>query len=384
MYSYLDKIDKEITLKVSTQCLTDHECIIYAKDYFSFRKYLIKNGKKFIEFPFISAFGIKAQTKDIVTFAKNKIVTYITKNAKVSTLSFVAKQTLNVGAFYSRGIYGDGGVIAIIDTGIAPHLDFVIPKNRIIKFVDLINGRNTPYDDNGHGTMVTSLACGNGIVHNKKYSGISPKSQIVSIKAIESNGETSAIKILNAMQWVYDNRRKYNISVVCMSFGSEPAESFDPLVAGAESLWNSGLCVVVAAGNSGPNKSSIRSPGISSKVITIGGFNDRQDLDDLKPHKYAVADFSSRGPVGNISKPDLVAPAVNIVGANAAGGYTTMSGTSVATPLIAGISALMTSNRPYITPDQIKMRLVRCCNKISEDQNEDGFGMIDCERLFKN
>ena len=177
--------------------------------------------------------------------------------------------------------------------------------------------------------------------------------------------------------------RKYNIKIVCMSFGSEPAEKYDPLVVGAESLWNSGVCVVVAAGNSGPDKSSIRSPGISRKVITVGGFDDRKSNDNQSKN-YTVADFSSRGPVGNIYKPDLVAPAVNIVGANRLGGYTTMSGTSVATPFIAGIASLMTSKYPRLTPDQIKIRIVRCCTKISFDQNEDGFGVVDCGRLFKN
>jgi serine protease AprX len=383
MYNFLDKIDKCIVDKVTAQSISYHECIVYSKDYFLFRKHLIKSGKEFCEFPFISAFGIKANTKEIINFAKNKIVTYITRDTKVSTLSYIAKKSLKIDSFYAKGIYGDGGVVAIIDTGISPHLDFVMPYNRIIKFVDLINERETPYDDNGHGTMVTSLLCGNGLVHNKKYSGVSPMSKIVSIKAIEANGETSVTKILEAMQWIYNNKHKYNISVVCMSFGSEPAENYDPLVVGVESLWNSGVCVVVAAGNSGPDKSSIRSPGISRKVITVGGFDDRKSEEKNK-NEFVVADFSSRGPVGNIHKPDLVAPAVNLVGASRLGGYTIMSGTSVATPLIAGIAALMTSNRPHITPDQIKMRLVRCCNKISQDQNEDGFGVIDCSKLFVN
>lgn len=382
MYKHLAKIDKNILDKVYTQTNDLHDCIVYAKDYLTMKRNLICLGNPFKAYPFISAFSLKLTPKEIITLAKNRVVTYITKNAKVSACSFVSKKALHVDSFYKRGMYGDGGVVAIIDTGVHPHLDFVFPKNRIIKFVDLINHKDKPYDDNGHGTMVTSLACGSGIVHNKKYSGISPRSKIVVIKAIASNGETSSEKILEAMQWVYDNKRKYNISVVCMSFGSIPSDNYDPLAIGAESLWNSGICVVAAAGNSGPDKESIRSPGISRKIITVGGFDDKRKGDDIDAKRFAIADFSSRGPAGSFYKPDLVAPAVNIVGANASGGYVSMSGTSVATPLIAGIAALMTSKYPRISPDQIKVRLVRCCNKISDDQNEGGFGYIDCDKLF--
>jgi serine protease AprX len=355
---------------------------VYARDFFAFKKALKKEGKDFFEFPFISAFGIKLESKEIVTMAKNKVVLYITKNAEVSALCNVGKRVLNVDSFYTRGFDGDGGVVAVIDTGIFPHIDFVVPKNRILKFVDFVNNRKTPYDDNGHGTMVASIICGSGLLYNKKYAGVSPKSQVIALKAIESSGETTTAKILEAMQWVYDNRRKYNISVVCMSFGSDPTDSYDPLSVGAESLWNAGICVVAAAGNSGPSSESIKTPGISQKILTVGGIDDKRDNNDIMQERFEVADFSSRGPVGGIYKPDLVAPAVGIVGASNNGGYTIMSGTSVATPFIAGVASLLMAKYPKLTPDQIKIRLVKCCHKITKDQNADGFGLLDCNRLF--
>ena len=244
----------------------------------------------------------------------------------------------------------------------------------------MINDKKTPYDDNGHGTFVASIACGNGLAGAKQFSGISPKTKIVSIKALEANGETGAYKILEAMQWISDNYKKYNIRVVCMSFGASPIGKNDPLIVGAESLWNMGIVVVAAAGNSGPENHTIKAPGYSSKIITVGGLDDKRDEDNnFDASNFQIANFSSRGPAGIYFKPDLIAPAVNITGAcfNKDSGtfYVKMSGTSVATPMIAGICCLICSKYPNITPDQLKVRLLRTCKAISKNKNEEGFGL---------
>lgn len=383
MYSYLEKIDKSIYEVVTAESDKKCDCIVHTNNYFNFRSKLNQRKFEYIELPFISSFGIKLRLKEVISLAKCKIVSYISKSIKVFSQVFVSKKVLGLEAFYNRNMYGDGGTVAIIDTGIYPHIDFVIPRNRIKKFVDLINGLEKPYDDNGHGTMVASLVVGAGTMYMGKYSGISPKSDIIAIKAIESTGETASTKILQAMQWVYDNRLKYNIKVCCMSFGSNPSDGFDPLAVGAESLWRAGITVVAAAGNSGPELYSIKSPGINNRIITVGGIDDRRDGEEFDVSKFTVAEFSSRGPTKMGYKPDLVAPSVNIVGASNNGGYCEMSGTSVATPLIAGVCLLLSSKYPKISPDEIKVRLVRSCKKIA-DRNSSGFGLLDCKKLLQN
>ena len=107
----------------------------------------------------------------------------------------------------------------IIDTGIYPHVDFCLGKNRIIEFVDLINQNIVPYDDNGHGTFTAGVFCGNSIID--KYSGIDNNANIIVIKALNDVGETTTVKILQAVKWIIENKSKFNIKVVCMSFGSE-------------------------------------------------------------------------------------------------------------------------------------------------------------------
>ena len=386
--NYYKKISKELLFSVDLKSAGDKEydCIVYTNNYNKLKDVVNGEGKKkLFEYPFINALGLKLNEDEIFFLAKNNCVSYISKQTRVSAQIDVSKKIMKADNIFDLNKKSNFS-IAIIDTGISPLIDFVLPKNRIIKFVDLINNKHKPYDDNGHGTFVTSIACGSGLLSNKKYSGISPLSNIVSIKALDDKGETGAYKILEAMQWVYDNHKKYNIKVVCMSFGSNPADKTDPLVVGAEVLWNNGIAVVAAAGNSGPEQSTIKSPGISKKIITVGGLNDfRDEKGEYDEKKFQVAKFSSRGPVENrYFKPDLVAPAVNIVGADLYGSYSKMSGTSVATPMIAGICMLIYANNPTISTDQLKLRLIRSCKKISYSQNDDGFGLINVKKIFLN
>ncbi len=174
------------------------------------------------------------------------------------------------------------------------------------------------------------------------------------------------------MQWIYENHKALNIGVVCMSFGAESEANLDPLSSGAEALWKRGITVVAAAGNSGPDKSTIKSPGNNPHVITVGGL----DTNSLK-----VADFSSRGPTIYGHKPDLLAPAVEITScSNKRVPYTLMSGTSVATPIVAGICANIKSKWNNITNDQIKNYLLKNCTKITGEVDTEGAGYLN----FKN
>ena len=360
-----------------------NNCIIYANDYRKLKNQIEQKNIKVYEYPFINAIGAKLNSSQILKYAKQSCVTFISKQTRVSAQIATSKKILGIENFYNKNIYGKNTTIAIIDTGINPHLDFVLPENRIIKFVDLIGNKQTPYDDNGHGTFVASIACGNGFVSGKQLSGIAPEAKIISIKALENTGETGAFKILEAMQWVYDNKEKYNIKVVCMSFGSAPLSKNDPLVLGAETLWNIGITVVAAAGNSGPELQTIKSPGFSSKIITVGGLDDKRQEGDINLSNFEIANFSSRGPAGYYYKPDLIAPAVNIIGASSDNSfYTKMSGTSVATPMIAGICCLILSKYPYLTPDQLKVRLLRNCKQITGDKNLEGFGIANFDNFF--
>lgn len=380
----LKKIDPILIQSVRTENLADNQldCVVYSNNYFRTKNYLsnMQNCTIFGEFPFIKCFAVSICPSKIGILSSINHVSYIASQAKVFAQTSIAKQVMNIDLLANQGFAGKGITIAFIDTGIGSHLDFLVPKNRIILFKDFINHEEVPYDDNGHGTFVISVAAGSGLLSGRKYSGIAPEANIIALKALDSKGETGAFTILEAMQWVFDNHRKYNIKVVCMSFGSQPLESGDPLIAGAEALWNEGVIVVAAAGNSGPERETIKSPGVSSKIITVGALDDgRDDSGNFDRSKFKIAEFSSRGPAYNFFKPDLIASGVNLTCASNREKefYTKMSGTSVATPLIAGVSALLAEKFKNISPIDVKGLLIRNCTRLTGDRNMEGFGYFN-------
>ncbi len=376
----MQKIDPNLIKEVEllSNKKNNIECLLYSNNYDLTKKCL--NKFNYIEFPFIKAFGLKLNKDNILSFANFRHIDYITSETKVFTQINVAKKIISVENLYNQGFKGEGTTVAVIDTGIYPHVDFLFPKNKIICFKDFVNEKIYPYDDNGHGTFVAGMIGSSGNT-NKKYQGIAPNCNLISLKALDNNGETGAFTILQAMQWVFDNKEKYNIKVVCMSFGASPLQSNDPLLKGAEKLWNNGIVVVAAAGNSGPESETIKSPGISSRIITVGALDDnRTEKDEYMEELFTVADFSSRGPAFNFYKPDCLASGVNIKGLkNNKNLFTKMSGTSVATPIVAGVCALICQKYPQITPNQLKYLLLNHCSPILKNHNIEGYGIINAD-----
>lgn len=376
----LNKIDAKLLGKISVLELKDEcvEVVVLANDYNRLKILSDKYTRcqEILELPMIKAIAMKVSIKDLYQLASENSIRYISSSSKVCGLVYESKKVMNVSMLQSWAVDDERHTCVIIDTGIYPHIDFCLGRNRLIKFVDLIDSCLSPYDDNGHGTFVAGVLCGNSIIG--KYTGIDNKCNIIVIKALDGDGETSSIKILQAMQWVLDNKEKYNIKVVCMSFGSELSETSDPLVFGAEVLWNNGVVVVSAGGNSGPTKGTIMSPGGSRKVITVGAL-------DSSGKDIVIADFSSRGPALGHYKPDMLAPGVDIISADVFSEsghfYTKMSGTSVSTPMVAGICSLLLCINPRYTPDEIKYMLINSCVPISKDRNAEGYGRLDLSRI---
>ncbi len=341
--------------------------IIFANDFNSTKKFLDSNNYQYVPYRFANCFYLNADGMDINILSNQSHVEFIYSNPKVlaesSERDIIKLDNLTEGKYF-----GQNQTICFIDTGIYPHFDFLFPTSRIIKFIDLIDKKNEPYDDNGHGTFVAGIGCGNGII-NPNNKGIATLANIISIKALSSKGDSNSNVILDAMQWVYENHKAYKISVVCLSLGADVINESDPLSNGAEALWKRGITVVAAAGNSGPDKNTIKSPGNNPNIITVGAL----DISNM-----TVADFSSRGPTIYGHKPDLIAPAVDITACNnRLSPYTQMSGTSVATPIVAGICAIIKSKWPDMTNNDIKSFLLSHCTKITGDIDIEGAGYIN-------
>ncbi|MDQ0256862.1 serine protease AprX [Evansella vedderi] len=322
-------------------------------------------------------------------------------NRKVNALLDVAVESANARKVVRNGteLTGEGVTIAVVDTGVYEHEDL---SGRVIDFVDFINGQTEPYDDNGHGTHCAGDAAGNGSASGGIYAGPAPRANIIGVKVLNKQGAGSLESVMDGVDWCIsfnENNPDQKIDIINMSLGS-PAqhygeESDDPMVKIVNEAWEQGIVVCVAAGNEGPEAGTIASPGVSTKVITVGALDDRNTVDRSDDR---VADFSSRGPTiyGEV-KPDIVAPGVNIVSLRSPGSYLdklqkksriegeyiSLSGTSMATPICAGIVALLLEYNPQLTPDEVKGFLMEGTDLWRElDPNIYGSGYINAENTI--
>ncbi|RDW21403.1 serine protease [Oceanobacillus arenosus] len=285
--------------------------------------------------------------------------------------SFLDIASEQIGAVKVReqlNLTGKGVTIAVIDTGIHLHEDLTTPTNRIIAFHDFINGKTEPYDDNGHGTHCAGDAAGNGNLSNGKYTGPALEASIIGLKVLDEQGSGRLSTIIEGLEWCMDHKEEHNIRIISLSLGAPAYESFrdDPLSLAAQKAWHQGIVVCTAAGNSGPAAATISTPAINPFIITVGSADDLNTLDRTDD---LIADYSSRGPtIDSLIKPDIYAPGTNIISLLAPGSaiesqlpemiiddnYIQLSGTSMATPICAGIIALMLEANPNLSPNDIK------------------------------
>jgi len=245
---------------------------------------------------------------------------------------------------------GSGVGIAILDTGLSPSIDFTSPLNRIVAFKDFVNGLDICNDNNGHGTHVCGIACGNGNLSNKKYAGIAPGANLIVLKILDKSGRGSAATALSAIKWIIENKNKYNIRVANMSVGTSDRSINSSLIYAMYKAWDSGICLVTADGNAGSGNSSITTSGKNKKIITVGNFEiPSSSCDVTAPGIDITSCMSSNYSFGfnGRSKKKIVSPY-----------YIMMSGTSMSTPMVSGAAALLIEKYPKISPDEIKERIM--------------------------
>lgn len=240
-------------------------------------------------------------------------------------------------------------VAAVIDTGIdAGHVD--LDGGKVIAWKDWVGNKTTPYDDNGHGTHVSATLAGTG-EGNANYKGVAPGAALIGLKVLDANGEGTLSDVTAAIDWAVANKNIYNIRIISLSLGTdESSDGTDSTSVAINNAYNAGIVPVVAAGNSGPQKATIGSPGAAEKALTVGAFA------DVGEKGFFLGDFSSRGLTADgRMKPDICAPGVYITSAkaNSSNQYVTYSGTSMATPFTAGTAALMLDANPNLTPAQV-------------------------------
>lgn len=319
---------------------------------------------------------------------------------------------------YAAGYTGRGITAAVIDTGIGAHPD--LSGERLLFFRDFVNRRGMPYDDSGHGTHVCGILAGSGRLANGRWRGIAPECSLIVLKALDRNGDGEPADVMAALKWVLERRAEFNIRVVNLSFGASCEEGdadYRKLLFLVEQVWDAGICVVGAAGNLGPGKSTVTLPGCSNRIITVGASEE-----GMFANRY-----SGRGPGrGGSMKPDLVAPAGNIrslmplhyemrdgkayfTGRQGGGkgklpdaqswerllleerirrrlmmsGYAVKSGTSMSTPMVSGAVCLLLQKEPQLTAEEIKKRLWQSAWDLGLPKEQQGWGMLDIQKLLQ-
>jgi serine protease AprX len=303
---------------------------------------------------------------------------------------------------WKAGILGQGVDVALIDSGVAPVQGI---KDHLLYGPDLSfesQADNLRHLDTfGHGTHMAGIIAGRDSTidpghedeeFDKAFVGVAPKSRIVSIKVATSSGATDVSQVIAAIDWVVQHRNTdgLNIRVLNLSFGTDGTQSYvlDPVTYAAEVAWRKGIVVVVSAGNSNFGSNRLNNPAYDPFVIAVGA-DDTKGTND--PKDDIVPSWSARGLLSR--RPDLVGPGKSVVSLRSAGSALDLkhpearvgnsrffkgSGTSEAAAAVSGAAALLLSQRPSLTPDQVKYLLMSTAVTLPNTDSEgQGAGLIN-------
>ncbi|WP_214410042.1 S8 family peptidase [Sphaerisporangium fuscum] len=277
---------------------------------------------------------------------------------------------ISAPAAWAAGYDGSGTTVAVLDSGIdAAHPDLA---GKVVDARDF-TGENDVRDHHGHGTHVADTIAGSGAASGGRLKGVAPGAKLLNGRVLDADGSGSLSGIIDGMEWAVADK---HADIVNMSLGGP--EPGGPLTEAVDELTRRyGALFVVAAGNRGCD-ACVGSPGDAASALTVGAVDGSDRL----------ADFSSRGPAADFSvKPDVTAPGVGIVAARASGtslgepvdaSYTKLSGTSMATPHVAGAAALLRQARPGIRAGELKAVLMGSAERQDDTTvDQQGAGRVD-------
>jgi serine protease AprX len=360
-----------------------------------FKKFARKVGSESSSLDLINGVALELPNGVLKQLSKHPNVFRVHDDRPLKTHNYRTSVTVGARTVQDTlGYTGKGIGVAVIDSGVTTWHDDLTNKSsttypygnqRVRKFVDFVNGRTAPYDDNGHGSHVAGTITGNGYDSNGEKSGIAPDANIISLKVLDQNGVGTISNIIAALGWVANNASTYNIRVVNMSVGAPIRESYwtDPLTLAVKQVTDRGIVVVTAAGNLGKNAQGnlqwggITAPANAPWALTVGASS---TMGTLTRNDDEMAAFSSSGPtfIDFGAKPDLVAPGVGTISLATPGStfyankaaflfdgkvklgykpYLALSGTSMAAPVVSGTVALMLQANPSLTPNLVKALL---------------------------
>lgn len=249
---------------------------------------------------------------------------------------------------------GEGIKVGILDTGI--NIDHPDLAANFMGGINFVNPKKTCNDDNGHGTHVAGTVA--AISNEIGVIGVAPKAHLYAVKVLDRSGSGYLSDLIDGLDWCIKN----DIKVVNMSLGTTAdIQSFHEAITNA---YNHGITLVAAAGNEYPGP--VNYPAAYSKTIAVSAINESDQM----------AYFSCTG-----EEIDLAAPGVNILSTYKRGGYKILSGTSMATPHVTGVAALVLKESPGLSPDEVKSTLKRRAEWLNGlTLQQQGAGLVDAQK----
>jgi serine protease AprX len=338
------------------------------------------------ELDIIHAYVADIPARAISALSAHPLVVRVSHDRQVVGAMQRTAATIGAASIHDTFGYDGAGVgVAIIDSGVTPWHDDLASGDggqRVVRFVDVVRNRLRPYDDYGHGTHVAGVIAGNGFDSGGARTGIAPRAHLMVLKVLDNEGNGRISDVIAAFDYILKKSAGLNIRIVNLSVATRVDESYttDPLTVAAKRLVDAGIVVVAAAGNLGRTGdghdayAGITAPGNAPWVLTVGASN---HMGSTGRNDDQMAAFSSRGPtpVDYGAKPDLVAPGVGIeslsvedstfyqtlspylLGGTVPTGYLpylSLTGTSMASPVVTGTIALMLQANPALTPNAVK------------------------------
>lgn len=380
-----------------------------------------KGGVLRTKLDFIKGAHYSVPVESVAALADDPDVAYISPDRRLNGLLDNTARAVNANVAWQSGWDGTGIGVAVIDSGISTNISSSADlyssgtrgKLRIMYSQDFVGGGTD--DHYGHGQHVAGVIAGSGKnsgyswVDTRMFKGIAPNANLINLRVLDQNGQGTDSGVIAAIQQAISLQSKYRIRVINLSLGRQIYESYklDPLCQAVEAAWKKGIVVVAAAGNYGRDNSlgtsgyaTITAPGNDPYVITVGAMK----TEGPDRSNALITSYSSKGPtlVDHVVKPDIVAPGNRVVslfasyidpktglntsatlpqeysqnlvnycyyqqctasGTSFSNTYYSLSGTSMATPVVSGAVALLLQAQPQLTPDQVKARLMKTAYK---------------------
>ncbi len=289
---------------------------------------------------------------------------------------------------WQSGDLGNSITVAVLDTGIDPRFTELRSTphgrgDRFLAYYDAISDRlyqrpyllRSPGDPNGHGTHVAGIIANSTYEQDdREYRGVAPAANLVAVRVLNEDGAGTYADVLRGIEWVVQHKDQYKIRVLNISMYAVPIAPYwaDPYNLAVMAAWNAGIVVVASVGNTGPSPMSVGVPGNTPYIITVGAFTDARTPEDFGDDY--IPEFSAAGPtLDAFTKPDVIAPGAHIVSlmyptasirqdnpdSSMDVHYFEMSGSSMATAVVSGVSALVLGEDRHLTPDEVKYRIMQ-------------------------